>query len=157
MKPKRLGREINCVKNLFTRNLENCETFRFVNTITSANAFILHYLARNQSEDIYQKTIEEKFSITKSTTSKILKLMEQNGLINRLDVKEDARLKKIVLTEKGMETHKAVRQGMDAIEETAFTDFTLEEKEQLFMYLDRIKNNLKNKKENMCEDDIKKC
>lgn len=144
MKPKRIGRELKAISNLFSRNVENCPTFHYVYELTSANAFILGYLAKNQNDDIYQKTIEEKFSITKSTTSKVLKLMEQNGLIMRLNVEEDARLKKIVLTKKGQEAHESVKNGIDSVEEKAFKGFTEQEQEQLFAYLERVKLNLKN-------------
>ena len=71
MRQKRIGREVSCLKNLFSRNIENNDTVRFVNELTSANAHILRFLAKNQNTDIYQKTIEENFSITKSTTSKM--------------------------------------------------------------------------------------
>ncbi len=143
MKPKRIGREISCLKNLFSRNVENNETIRFVNEITSANIVILGFIAKNQNTDIYQKTIEENFSITKSTTSKILKLMEQNGLIKRLGVDGDARLKQIVLTEKGHAIHESVRNVLDDTEKKALDGFSEEEKEQLFSFLSRIKTNLK--------------
>lgn len=143
MKPRRIGRDISCLKNLFSRNIENNETIRFVNEITSANAVILGFLQKNQNIDVYQKTIEENFSITKSTTSKILKLMEQNGLINRLGVENDARLKKIVLTEKGLAINESVRNVIDDVEKKALDGFSEEEIEQLFSFLSRIKTNLK--------------
>ena len=143
MKPRRIGRDISCLKNLFSRNIENNETIRFVNEITSANAVILGFLQKNQNIDVYQKTIEENFSITKSTTSKILKLMEQNGLISRLGVENDARLKKIVLTEKGLAINESVRNVIDDVEKKALEDFSDEEIELLFLFLSRIKTNLK--------------
>ena len=143
MKPRKIGREMSCLKNLFSRNIENNETIRFVNEITSANAAILGFLEKNQSSDIYQKTIEENFSITKSTTSKILKLMEQNGLIERLGVDNDARLKKIILTEKGLAINESVRNVLDDVEKKALEGFSEEETEQLFSFLSRIKTNLK--------------
>lgn len=143
MKPKRLGCEISAIKNLFNRNVENCESFKYATSVTSSNSFILGYLARHSNENVYQKDIEERFSITKSTTSKVLKLMEQNGLIERVDVKEDARLKKIILTEKGNAIHESVKFALDQIEIKALDGFSEEEKLQLFLYFDRIKENLK--------------
>ena len=143
MRQKRIGREVSCLKNLFSRNIENNETIRFVNEITSANAIILRFLAKNQHTDIYQKTIEENFSITKSTTSKILKLMEQNGLINRLGVDNDARLKKIILTEKGLAINESIRNVLDDVEKKALDGFNDEEIEMLYSFFDRIKTNLK--------------
>ena len=143
MRQKRIGREVSCLKNLFSRNIENNDTVRFVNELTSANAHILRFLAKNQNTDIYQKTIEENFSITKSTTSKILKLMEQNGLINRLGVDNDARLKKIILTEKGLAINESIRNVLDDVEKKALDGFNDEEIEMLYSFFDRIKTNLK--------------
>ena len=143
MRQKRIGREVSCLKNLFSRNIENNDTVRFVNELTSANAHILRFLAKNQNTDIYQKTIEENFSITKSTTSKVLKLMEQNGLINRLGVDNDARLKKIILTEKGLAIHESIRNVLDDVEKKALDGFNEEEIEMLYSFIDRIKTNLK--------------
>ena len=124
-------------------SFENNDTVRFVNELTSANAHILRFLAKNQNTDIYQKTIEENFSITKSTTSKVLKLMEQNGLINRLGVDNDARLKKIILTEKGLAIHESIRNVLDDVEKKALDGFNEEEIEMLYSFFDRIKTNLK--------------
>lgn len=143
MKPKRLGCEVSAIKNLFTRNVENCESFKYATSVTSSNSFILGYLARHKNEDVYQKDIEERFSITKSTTSKVLKLMEQNGLIERIDVKEDARLKKIILTDKGYEIHESVKLALNQIEVKALEGFSEEETQILFSYCERIKENLK--------------
>ena len=137
MKQKKLGGEISSIKNLFNRNVENSEVFRYVNMITSTNSFILGFLERHQDIDIYQKNIEEKFLITKSTTSKILKLMEQNGLIERIGVDSDARLKKIVLTDE------SVRSTLDEVEKKALEGFEPHEITQLYSYFERIKNNLK--------------
>ncbi len=143
MKTKKLGCEITTVKNLFNRNVENSEVFRYANSVTSANSFILGFLARHQDIDIYQKHIEEKFMITKSTTSKILKLMEQNGLIKRIGIENDARLKKITLTEKGLAINEAVRTTLDDVEKQSLAGFSQEEIDTLYAYLDRIKTNLK--------------
>ena len=49
--------------------------------------------------DTFPKDIEKEFSINRSTTSEMLKLMCKNGMITREEVDYDARLKKIVLTE----------------------------------------------------------
>lgn len=143
MKQKKLGGEISSIKNLFNRNVENSEVFRYVNMITSTSSFILGFLERHQDIDIYQKNIEEKFLITKSTTSKILKLMEQNGLIERIGVDSDARLKKIVLTEKGLAINESVRSTLDEVEKKALEGFEPHEITQLYSYFERIKNNLK--------------
>ncbi|NEG90394.1 MarR family transcriptional regulator [Bifidobacterium aerophilum] len=67
---------------------------------TGGNAHIILFLARNRDKPIYQHTIEQKFCITRSTASRVLALMEKKGLIVREPVPHDARLKRIVLTDK---------------------------------------------------------
>ena len=57
MKQKKLGGEISSIKNLFNRNVENSEVFRYVNMITSTNSFILGFLERHQDIDIYNNKI----------------------------------------------------------------------------------------------------
>ena len=52
MKQKKLGGEISSIKNLFNRNVENSEVFRYVNMITSTNSFILGFLERHQDIDL---------------------------------------------------------------------------------------------------------
>ena len=62
--------------------------------------------------DVFQRDIENAFSIRKSTVSKIIKLMENKDLIRRESVEYDARLKKIVLTDKAIEIHKMIKEDI---------------------------------------------
>lgn len=142
MKLKRLACEISRVKNLLSRYTQNRDQIKYAEKLTSANSHILGFLARQENNDVYQKTIEERFSITKSTASKILKLMEQNGLIERVAVDNDARLKKIILTEEGIKVHQMIKDNLEEVQEVALTGFSDDERNQLFDYLERIKSNL---------------
>ena len=49
---------------------------------------------------VYQKDIEEEFQIRKSTATGMLQLLEKNGFILRESEKKDARLKRIIPTQK---------------------------------------------------------
>ena len=68
--------------------------------ISNGNVDIIVYLARHDNEEIFPQDIEQRFGVTRSTSCRVLGLMEQKGLIAREPVKRDARLKKIVLTDK---------------------------------------------------------
>ena len=57
------------------------------------------HLYRHREEQVFQRDIEREFSITRSTVTNILQLMERKGYIERRSVPQDARLKKLVLTE----------------------------------------------------------
>ena len=62
----------------------------------------LHYLRQHKGKDVFQKDLEVAFSISGATATNILKVMEKDGLITRLPMEKDARLKKLQMTEKGI-------------------------------------------------------
>lgn len=68
---------------------------------TGGNVRVLIFLAHHSDRDIYQRDIEKAFGITRSTASRELTLLESNGMIARLPVEHDARLKRLVLTARG--------------------------------------------------------
>ena len=60
----------------------------------------LGFLKDHSDCEVYQKDIEEAFSISRATASNMLGVMERKGLIKRVAVSHDARLKRLVLTDK---------------------------------------------------------
>ena len=101
-----IGFELRSLNNLIRRYFEFSSHRKEIETITGNNGWIIGYLAENADKDIYQKNVEEYFTIARSTASKVLNLMEQKGLIQRQAVAQDKRLKKIVLTEKAWKIKK---------------------------------------------------
>lgn len=61
--------------------------------ISNGNVDVIVYLARHDNEEIFPQDIEQRFGVTRSTSCRVLGLMEQKGLIAREPVKRDARLK----------------------------------------------------------------
>lgn len=109
---------------------------------------IIGYLFKQKDKDIFQKDIETHFGIRRSTVTKILQLMESNGLIKRTAVLSDARLKKITLTEKAINMHEHFRKEIDSFEETLSKGLTEEELECFFCIADKIYNNLSEQERN---------
>ena len=72
----------------------------------------------------------------------ILQIMEKKGYILRVSVPTDARLKKILLTEKGEKLYYTVRDHIHETETFLVKGMTEEEVEQLLFLLGKIKNNL---------------
>ena len=69
--------------------------------ITGVQSRVMHYiLEHGQDGPVFQRDVEAAFNLSRSTTTNILQLMEKNGLICRESVAQDARLKRIVLTQK---------------------------------------------------------
>ena len=102
---KDIGFAIRRLSNLIKRDVEKSCTKLGIDPVKGVNGWAIKYFFDNRDRDIFQKDFETKFSIRRSTASCILKTMEQKGLISRQCVESDARLKKIVLTEKAIELH----------------------------------------------------
>ena len=69
--------------------------------LTTMQKHVLKFiLLETMHRDLYQKDVEEEFQVRKPTATGILKLMEKNGYIYRESARQDARLKRIVPTEK---------------------------------------------------------
>ncbi|MDD2214932.1 MAG: MarR family winged helix-turn-helix transcriptional regulator [Oscillospiraceae bacterium] len=142
MSQHRIGFAFRAVNNLIRRYFEFASNKRTVDQATGNNGWIIGYLADNLDRDIYQKDIEKHFTIARSTASKVLSLMAQKGLIQRLPVAADARLKKIILTDKALQIRDIMAQDETNMEEIMLQGFSAAEVEQLLDYLSRMKDNL---------------
>lgn len=138
----RIGQELRSLNNLIRRYFEFSSHKKEIESITGNNGWIIGYLANHARQDIYQKDIEDHFTITRSTASKVLSLMEQKGLIQRQSVAQDARLKKIVLTEKAWEISEVMVEDAMKLENTLISGFKPEEIKTLQSYLQRMKQNI---------------
>lgn len=82
-----IGMELRSLQNLIRRYFEYSAHKEQVEKVTGTNGWIIGFLSENSEKDIYQKDLEEKFTITRSTASKVLNLMEQK----RADRKAECR------------------------------------------------------------------
>lgn len=142
MSTERIGLELRSINNLVKRYFAFSSLKHEIDSVTGNNGWIIGYLANHSDEDIYQKDIEERFTITRSTASKVLTLMEQKGLIQRQAVAQDSRLKKIVLTEKAWKIRKVMLKNAEELEQVLLKGFEEPEIEALLSYLKRMKDNI---------------
>lgn len=141
MKNIEVGKELALVHHMIKRWVENqCQCD--LGKVSMANGHILMYLKDHEDTDVYQKDFEEEFGITRSTASKIISLMETKGIVERCSVEGDARLKKIVLTELGDKMAQYIVDGRATMENRMIDGFSEDELNQLFTYLQRIKDNI---------------
>ena len=117
--PSKAGKLLRSINNFLMRvtiqqgkklNIDHC---------TMMHGWILGYLCHNSSEDVYQRDIEREFAVTRSAVTAIVKSMENNGYIKRIEVEHDARLKKIVVTSLQYVDSQALR-GVDPEDYEAF-------------------------------------
>ena len=141
LKKRHIGFEIKLADNLIKRSLEATKP-KELDMATGCHSFALRFFAENSDRDIFQKDFEEKFSIRRSTATKILQLMEKNGLIERKKVENDARLKKIVLTKKALDIHNKAVENIEVLEQNMLKGISKEEIENFLKVLDKIKANL---------------
>ena len=139
---KFIGREIRKTDNMLKRSHINSELHKKIQNITGTNGWIIGFLADNSDKDIFQKDIEEIFSLRRSTVSNMVQLMEKKGFITRESVDYDARLKKLVLTQKALEIHKAVLADVAENEKKLKSGISEEELKIFFDVIGKIQKNL---------------
>ena len=110
--------------------------------LTIMQTWIVGFLYNNPDRAVYQRDIEREFRVNRATVSGMISLMEQKGLIRRLSVSHDARLKKLELTQLGRELHEKQVRRFEALEGTMEDALTPEELRQLFVITDKLRHTL---------------
>ena len=142
MKKERIGFEISHCARLIRRYMDANALKSYIDEMTGTHGWALRYLYQNRDRDVFQKDFEKEFDIRRSTASSILSLMEKNGLIERKSVARDARLKKIILTEKALELHQRVDEAFFRMESELSRGITEQEKNMLFEIIEKINANI---------------
>jgi DNA-binding MarR family transcriptional regulator len=103
---------------------------------------IAKILFKNKDKDIYQRDLEKIIGIRRSTISGILKTMEKNGLIMRIDSIDNRKVKKIILTEKALNIHSSIADKVKEMNNEIIKGISEEELIVFFNVADKIKKNL---------------
>jgi DNA-binding MarR family transcriptional regulator len=122
--------------------------------VTITHSFILHFLRANEDHDVFQRDLESNFHITRSAVTNIVQFLERSGYIRREAVPEDARLKKIVLTEQGIELDNKMKYSILETEHYIDSALSAKEREQFLLYCQKIRLKLEdftdNKEVKLC-------
>lgn len=111
--------------------------------LTDTQSRVLQYIrAESKKREVFQKDLEDEFGIRRSSVTQIIQVMERDGLIARESVERDARLKKLILTEKADQMEEAMRGKIREMEAELEKNISQEEKETLLNLLHRISKNL---------------
>ena len=150
MTEKRIGLELKTLNNLIKRRLDKSPVKTDLDALTGTHGYIVGYLCRNHDKgDFFQRDIERQFSLRPSTASVLLQRMEKNGLIVREPLPQDARCKRLVLTDKAWEFHRLAVADHEALERRLRGGITDEELEVFFTVMQKFKANLE---EHKCEN-----
>lgn len=141
---KSIGFEVRTLGNMLFRQLLSYMSRRDVDEVTLMHGWIMGYLYNNPDKDIFQKDIEARFSISRSTVTGILKLMEKKGYVIRESVPQDARLKRLVLTEKGKMLHLQTEEDIEHLEQFVREDIDPKDLEVFFKVVGQMKDKIEN-------------
>ncbi|MGN0466850.1 MAG: MarR family winged helix-turn-helix transcriptional regulator [Lachnospiraceae bacterium] len=144
---RHVGYHLRKLDNLLMRNTMAKARSMNLDEVTVMHGWILAYIDENKEKEIYQKDIETQFGINRSTVTNIVKLMEKKELIRREPVPRDARLKKLVLTEKGILAREKSHETIQAIEKQIVLGISEEELDVFFHLIEKIRKNLEQKEE----------
>ena len=110
--------------------------------LTGMQFAIVSFIAKESTErDVFQKDLEQKFDIRKSTVTGILNTMERDGLLLRETVPYDARLRKMILTDKALQAKQNTEQVIDSVESQLSKGLTEEEITTFLSILEKISKN----------------
>jgi DNA-binding MarR family transcriptional regulator len=110
--------------------------------ITYDQWVVLHALAENQG--ISQISLSESTQKEPASISRILKLLEQKEMIEKLSDKKNKRAKRIYLTAKGDEVQKIATKTFNKIAKDGFVDVHEQEINLFVRILDKLQTNFKN-------------
>ena len=142
---KNLGVLINKIANQLKRKMDKEMNENY--NLTKTQSLVLSYI--NSNKEIYQKDIEKRFSIRRSTATEILNLMEKRSLIKRIPSKIDKRLNIIEITEEGIKLEKVGKEKIKELEKHMTKSLTKEEKKELIRLLEKVEQNLLEREKNI--------
>lgn len=139
---EKLGLIVHGLDNMLLRNLYAHLKAYGLDEATVMHSWILKYLEDNKDTEVFQKDLETVFSCNRSTVTNILQLMEKKGYISRESVERDARLKRIILQDKGYETLKSLEKMNRELAEDTLRGISKEELDTFYRVADKLKTNL---------------
>lgn len=137
-----LGYELKKTHNLIKRYVESTVKDGEDKSVTFMYRRISGFLYNNKDRDIFQKDIEKEFSLRRSTASVLIGKMEEKGLLKRVAVKGDKRLKKLLLTPSNEEKCSHFCEELEKLERVLTKDLNEDEISSFINTIHHIQNNL---------------
>ena len=99
-------------------------------------------LAFLEGQDVFQRDLETIFKLRRSTLSSVISTLEKKGYLTRVPVPQDARLKKLVLTEAGQTVGLHVFEIFSHLNDLMIAGLTPEELTTFGSIMSKISQNL---------------
>lgn len=146
MNEKSISLEIKKIDSLIVRKIifYNKDS---IYQLTPVQIVIIKYLIKNKNNIVYQKDIEKKLGLRKSTISGILSTMIKNGIITRTESTNDLRSKEIKLTDKGLKLDKVMKKKALEFENLLQKNIDPKDLEIFYKVTNQIQDNLRGENE----------
>lgn len=112
--------------------------------LTGVRGMVLGHIAHcnERGEPVYQRDLETRFHIRRSSVTVLLQAMEQDGYIERHAVAKDARLKSLTATEKGLACFDDLQACIRHFEQELRQGIPPEELDAVYAVIARLLDNL---------------
>lgn len=130
------------LRNVRLPDMEFADKFQISNNSTPTQMKVLGYMIDNYGKEIYQKDLEEKLDLSRATISDVLKRMENNGLITRLQNENDVRSKRIILSDGANKVFEKGIERIDYIEKKAIKDISQGDLEVFIEVINKMIKNI---------------
>lgn len=139
----KLGLDISKINHIISRKMDASVIGAIDDNLTISQAYVIDFICNEGNDkEVFQKDLESVFDLKRSSISLMLNNMEKSSLIERVPVKEDGRLKKIILTEKSIKIYEKISDAIDIIENKLSENVTEEEIKVFQNVLNKIRNSL---------------
>lgn len=135
---KHAARYVSKLSNKLRRKID---AFSSRESFSGSQGRVLHFILA-QSNDVFQKDIEEEYSLRPPTATELLKKMEKNGLIYRESMASDARMKRIVVSEKALQYKDMVIEDITALEDELTKGIPPNELDVFFKVIEKMLDNI---------------
>jgi len=99
------------------------------------------YIAMNDDHEVFQRDLEHGMSISKSTASGLVQRMVKNGIIETSPSSQDARYKRLMLTQQARAKMQEVDNAASEVESSLKKDISDDDMKTFFKVLKQISKN----------------
>ncbi|HAQ3031393.1 TPA: MarR family transcriptional regulator [Enterococcus faecium] len=126
---------------MIARALDSISNIEFKEVDLTRGQYL--YLVRIcENPGIIQEKLAEMIKVDRTTTARAIKKLESNGMIERLEDKENKKIKKLYPTKKGAEIYPFIIRENNYSNEVALNGLSDEEAKQLEYLLNKVCKNV---------------
>ena len=143
-KTEHIGQVIGYTAREIHRALDARVAAKATPELSGARGMILSRIVCSNEEGkvVCQRDVETWFHIRRSSVTTMLQALEQDGFITRVSVAGDARLKRLIPTEKGVTYQRRIKKCIEDFEAGVQQDISAAELETLDDLLHRLLGNV---------------